>query len=182
MRRFTITALFLLTLGACATPYGNYTKISDADNTAMVNDTVHKLVTLYPPASTQLQISQKITDSFGRDFLQKLRAQGYAVREGGTDFGDLVISALTPDSGPTPAPQNAHNASSNTKVESIQTAASNKENNNASGKVTSLSYIIDQIGGDMVRVTLNVDAQTLSRVYLMHGRHMNPAGSWTRKE
>jgi hypothetical protein len=75
----------LLGLQGCATPkYGNLTSHAPYDlNIVMVNDAVQRLESLYPPASTQLNIGQPIAknDTFGGDLIAKLRNKGYAVQE-----------------------------------------------------------------------------------------------------
>jgi hypothetical protein len=55
----------------------------------------------------------------------------------------------------------------------------------ADGKGTSrpLSYVFDQpFGADLYRVTLTIDNQSLSRVYLARDGSVAPAGYWVRKE
>jgi len=45
------------------------------------------------------------------------------------------------------------------------------------------SYVVDQPAGtDLYRVTLNIDNQSLSRVYLAKDGSVGPAGYWVRKE
>jgi hypothetical protein len=55
----------------------------------------------------------------------------------------------------------------------------------ANGKDSSraLSYVFDQPAGtDLYRITLTIDAQSLSRVYLARDGSVAPAGYWVRKE
>jgi hypothetical protein len=55
----------------------------------------------------------------------------------------------------------------------------------AGGKDSShaLSYMFDQpFGADLYRVTLTIDTQNLSRVYLAKDGSVAPAGYWVRKE
>jgi hypothetical protein len=55
----------------------------------------------------------------------------------------------------------------------------------ANGKDSSraLSYVFDQPAGtDLYRITLTIDAQSLSRVYLAEDGNVAPAGYWVRKE
>ena len=178
--RFIAPILLLLALGACATPYGNYTKIADPDYRHMAGDAVHKLVTLYPPASTKLEISQSATDPFGKDLIEKLRTSGYALQDGGPNIGDQILAFIAPT--PEVSPKNRHGNSEIPPAaqKSAAAATAGKSGNQTPGK--SLSYVVDQIGDDMVRVTLTIDHDTLSRVHLVRGHHITPAGSWTRKE
>jgi hypothetical protein len=51
------------------------------------------------------------------------------------------------------------------------------------GGTHALSYLFDQpLGADLYRVTLTIDAQSLSRVYLAKDGSVVPAGYWVRKE
>jgi hypothetical protein len=51
------------------------------------------------------------------------------------------------------------------------------------GKHRTLAYLFDQPSGtDLYRVTLTIDAQSLSRVYLAKDGSVAPAGYWVRKE
>jgi hypothetical protein len=49
----------------------------------MVNDAVQRLESMYPPASTQLNIGQPIAknDTFGGNLIANLRNKGYALQE-----------------------------------------------------------------------------------------------------
>jgi hypothetical protein len=51
------------------------------------------------------------------------------------------------------------------------------------GKRRTLAYLFDQPSGtDLYRLTLTIDAQSLSRVYLARDGSVAPAGYWVRKE
>lgn len=47
----------------------------------MVEDATRQLVSLYPPASTRLVFAHAVADTFGNQLVEKLRSQGYALRE-----------------------------------------------------------------------------------------------------
>jgi hypothetical protein len=54
---------------------------------------------------------------------------------------------------------------------------------NDKGKHRMLAYVFDQPSGtDLYRITLTIDAQNLSRVYLAKDGSVAPAGYWVRKE
>lgn len=51
------------------------------------------------------------------------------------------------------------------------------------GAGRALSWVFDQpVGTDLYRLTLTIDAQSLSRVYLAKDGSVAPAGYWVRKE
>ena len=85
MKYLILLFTLLLGLQGCATPkYGNLTSHAPYDvNIVMVNDAVKRLESLYPPASTQLNIGQPIVknDAFGSNLIANLRNKGYAVLE-----------------------------------------------------------------------------------------------------
>ena len=85
MKYLILFFTLLLGLQGCATPkYGNFTSHAPYDlNIVMMNDVVQRLESLYPPASTQLNVHQPITknDTFGGNLVANLRNKGYAVQE-----------------------------------------------------------------------------------------------------
>lgn len=194
MQIWIIAAFLLMGCTACATQYGNYTKISDADNIRMADDSVRKLIALYPPASTHFQISQRTEDAYGAALIQKLRTNGYGIEEG-KSLCDVIEAAFTPAPAPIVAPIIVTNENDNEKIISKLPKKAKR-----SGKVAisdikqvtpaipaitvnrSFGYIVDQVSDGMYRVTLNVDSQTLSRVYVTYDHRLVSAGSWTRKE
>jgi len=200
MHRWIIAAFFLLGCTACATHYGNYARISDEDNMRMVDDTVRKLASLYPPASTKFQIDQPINDTYGSALIQKLRTSGYGMEES-KSLGDVIEAAFT---APAPKPTSAAtqpimieiNEIDNEKIikklpkkakKSGKVAVSDRKKAVTSTMpvVTSsrvLGYIVDQISDGMYRVTLNIDGQSLSSIYVLYDNRLVSAGSWTRKE
>ena len=78
-------ALFLFTtlnLTACVTTrVGDFAKAPTDVYQTMVNDTVARLVVLYPPARTCFQLHQRIRDPFGALLVKSLRLKGYSVIE-----------------------------------------------------------------------------------------------------
>jgi hypothetical protein len=73
----------------------------------MANDSASQLAMLYPPAQTQFNITQSISDNYGRALIQYLRLKGYAINTGdnskksshqqGIDFNYLID--VVPDGG-----------------------------------------------------------------------------------
>lgn len=85
MKHLMLMLLAIAGLEGCTTAkYGNFTSHTPYElNITLVTDTVHQLESLYPPASTQINIAQAIakTDTFGNDLITTLRNHGYAVQE-----------------------------------------------------------------------------------------------------
>jgi len=155
-----------LALSACATPSGNYTRISNNDYTFMASDTAHQLVQLYPPASTQFQIAQKDGDPYGKSLVSKLRAHGYAIKES-SQLGAWIDTVFTQTSETQPPKK----ASSSAKNKGPHESAAH-----------SLNYLLDKIDDDLYRVTVTIDNESLSRVYEIRGRHIFAVAAWARKE
>jgi hypothetical protein len=62
--------------------YGSFApNASPADDKKVVEDTVQKLVTLYPPALTRFSLRHPASDPFGTALVTSLRAKGYALQE-----------------------------------------------------------------------------------------------------
>lgn len=85
MKYSPLLLLAIVGMGGCATAqYGNFTSHTPNEvNATLVTDTVKQLESLYPPASTQINIDQAITktDLFGTGLITTLRNHGYAVQE-----------------------------------------------------------------------------------------------------
>lgn len=87
MRKLIPIMLLAGFLAGCVTQgsygrYGNFAEALPAAYSAqMVDDTVNRLSTLYPPANTRLTLEQQPTDPFGVALVGKLRERGYAVME-----------------------------------------------------------------------------------------------------
>ena len=83
MSRLTIMMLILL-LAGCATktePIENYVHtVSTAGQELIAHDAVKKLVKIYPPAKTRLDLQQP-HDAFGLLLVRDLRLEGYAIKE-----------------------------------------------------------------------------------------------------
>ena len=176
MPKFMIAALLLGSLSACAPQYGNYTKIPDVYNAQMADASAQKLSTLYPPASTHLVLSQIATDAYGVELIKKLRESGYAIEEGNLPF--FVATS-------TPANTGSSNSRSTYKsADPLAPAAWPKTIVSTAGLISkkSIGYIVDQLGTSLYRVTLYIDSTVFSRVYMVSGTGIAPAGSWTRKE
>ena len=148
MRKIALLPLLAVLVGCTATPklvgYGSFAMASDAIDKKMADDTVKKLVTLYPPAGTRFELQHGATDRFGTSLVATLREQGYALQE---------------------------------HMPASRSGADDK------GKHRTLAYVFDQPSGtDLYRVTLTIDSQSLSRVYLVKDDSVAPAGYWVRKE
>jgi hypothetical protein len=64
----------------------------------------------------------------------------------------------------------------------VQEASAGKEENSAAAvPVLRLMYVLDR-AADLVRVTLEVGDQSMSRAYLAQNDALHPAGAWVRKE
>jgi hypothetical protein len=156
MRHAACSLLCVLGLAGCATPpapYGNFIGQAPAGyDRTIAEDAVKQLAAVYPPAATRFEVRQATPDAFGRLLTASLRAKGYAVRE----------------AGPTAVAQGA-----NARAEAGATAAA--------GPVLPLRYVLDR-PADLVRVTLMIGEQSLTRAYLAQNEALRPAGAWVRKE
>lgn len=150
-------------LAACASgprapvalTYGNYAGASAAFNQKLAGDAVKQLVALFPPASTQFNITQAATDLFGSALIAGLREKGYGVME------------FAPDSTPALPAVADKDASVTTK--------------NLAG--IELRYLVDQQGaGDFYRLVLAIGSQRLTRAYMAQNEGTYAAGAWVRKE
>lgn len=83
MRNFVSLTMLVAALAGCVTapPYGNFTQDMPVINTRIVDDTIRQMISLYPPASTQINLRQSIGDEFGITLVDGLRRKGYAVVE-----------------------------------------------------------------------------------------------------
>ena len=83
MSRLTIMMLVLLLAGCAAKTeqIENYVHtVSTADQELIAHDAVKKLVEIYPPAKTRLDLQQP-HDPFGLLLVRDLRVEGYAIKE-----------------------------------------------------------------------------------------------------
>ena len=172
MHKTLMATLCLLSLNACASPYGNYAKLSDSDNVQMADDTAKKITALYPPALTHINLSQEAKDAYGIELVKKLRENGYAIESG--DSFEVLFSSLgaaQADSSTLPSKSSVLKNSSTTKTAiAIPDSA------------LSMGYIVDQLGEGLYQVTVRMGTKSLSRVYQGSGDGMVPAGAWARKE
>jgi len=82
MPKLIIVILFILTLGGCITPYGNFIPSSSiVDQQPLAYDAVQQLITLHPPAKTHLELQQPTPDPLGQILVRMLRESGYALLE-----------------------------------------------------------------------------------------------------
>lgn len=179
MQKPILSALVIGLLSACASPYGNYTAISEAYNVHMADDAAQELSELYPPASTHLLISQPIPDAYGMGLVKKLRENGFAIENGDgvnsrASSKDTTLSlASKPD-----LSKNHTDAPPSVSVPILKIAGAD----NVQGSNRSIFYIVDQIEAGLYRVTIRIDSKILSRVYRSSSKGILPAGAWTRKE
>lgn len=136
--------------------YGNF--ISNAPAThekQLADDAARQLRLLYPPASTRLDLRQPSADAFGRQLVEALRSQGYALQEMLPAAGEPAASSAT-----APATMAAH-----------PTAG------------MPFNYVLDAIASPkLYRVTLILGSQTLTRAYVPQSEAVRPAGAWVRRE
>lgn len=92
--------LLLASLSGCASApsqqaqYGNFLQNSiQANDKKLVDDVMKKLVTLYPPASTQFDLQHATPDFFGTYLIASMRAKGYAVLEFKSDKAASVVAS-----------------------------------------------------------------------------------------
>ncbi|MYN08904.1 conjugal transfer protein TrbH [Pseudoduganella aquatica] len=151
---------FLTGCGSASTStsggYGNFIPSAlAAHEKQLADDAARQLQLLYPPASTRLDLRQSAPDGFGKQLVETLRSQGYALRE------------VPPAVGPAAAESHAAPAAS------------------ASGASASIpfNYVLDSITSPkLYRVTLVLGSQTMTRAYVPQSEAVHPAGAWVRKE
>lgn len=156
MRHAACILLCVLGLVGCATPtapYGNFIGQAPAGyDRTLAEDAVRQLAAVYPPAATRFEVRQATSDAFGRQLMASLRAKAYAVREAGP-------TAVAPS------------VTARGEMGAIVTA----------GPALPLQYVLDRPAG-LVRVTLLIGDQSLTRAYLAQNDALRPAGAWVRKE
>jgi hypothetical protein len=156
MRHAACSLLCVLGLAGCATPptpYGNFIGQAPAGyDRTIAEDAVRQLASVYPPANTRFEVRQATSDAFGRQMMTSLRGKGYAVREAGPTAVAPAVTARG-DTGATAA----------------------------TSPVLPLQYVLDRPAG-LVRVTLLIGEQSLTRAYLAQNGALHPAGAWVRKE
>lgn len=83
MRRFTSSyIIFLAFLTSCSSMhYGTFTPLPEDISKIMVNETMSRLVSHYPPALTRIQFKQGALPGYGQQLSDGLRARGYALDE-----------------------------------------------------------------------------------------------------
>ena len=99
-----MTILLTLALIGCTTsdPYGNFITSVNVDQQKLLTresltrelagDAVKRLMELYPPAQTQLELKQVPSDAFGVALVKIIREEGYALREFKEKEGQLSTS------------------------------------------------------------------------------------------
>lgn len=80
--KLILIMLLTINLFGCATVnHGNVTKASLEAYRTITNDSVKRLVSLYPPAHTRFHIKQSVKDAFGLSLIESLRQKGYSLNE-----------------------------------------------------------------------------------------------------
>lgn len=83
MNRSFLMVIVLLIAGCVVKTEQNFQltpKLTQVEQQQIVNDTVKKLIELYPPAKTRLRF-QANEDTFGISLLHDLREEGYEIQE-----------------------------------------------------------------------------------------------------
>ncbi len=177
----------ILVVCSCAPQSENYTALPSANNMQMAEDTVEKLVQLYPPASTRMLLPGTPADSYGQALEEKLRARGYAVQA-----GDIVADWLAALSSPvieTPVEEVPHSRKPVSKKASKAThkaapviAVEVTAQPTARATEVALHYLVDPIGEERYRLAIMADSRVLSRVYARADSRFGAAGAWSLKE
>jgi hypothetical protein len=102
LARLIFTHLLLACLAGCAAnrmahapAYGNVLAAPvPAQANGIAADAAARLIASYPPARTRFALQHAAQDGFGRELLERLRSQGYAIAE---------FSSQTPDAAPPPS-------------------------------------------------------------------------------
>ena len=87
MRKRTIFILLMMSLTGCASGpakdvYGNFVQdIPAVDGKMMADDVAKKLVVLFPPALTGINLQHTTSDAFGTSLVGALCTKGYALSE-----------------------------------------------------------------------------------------------------
>lgn len=157
------TALvFVFLMSGCATQqsgspsYGNFvSRASTASHQKMASDAVRQLDALYAPAMTRFDVSQPTADPFGAALVQTLRQHGYALAQ-------TTALQTTPPAGP----------------DSVKPTSTAVERNGVT-----LRYVLDELPGtNLIRLTLQIEDQMLTRAYQVADDGASPASQWIRKE
>ena len=87
MVRILSLLLAAMVLGGCAmatqrTSFGNFTHgTTESFDQAIANDVLKQLIANYPPAKTQFDFQQPVSDALGKYLVTSMRINGYAVKE-----------------------------------------------------------------------------------------------------
>jgi uncharacterized protein YceK len=136
--------------------YGNFIASAPAAHEKqLADDAVRQLQLLYPPASTRLDLRQSSPDGFGKQLVEALRSQGYALQEVPPSVGSPATSS---------------------------TAAPEAPATDVSASIP-FNYVLDSITSPkLYRVTLVFGSQSITRAYVPQSEAVHPAGAWVRKE
>jgi hypothetical protein len=108
MRLGILITTTVIWLGGCSstvkpdTRYGSFVPAAQAgQELQMADDAARQLASLYPPASTHFTLAHAAQDAFGKQLIERLRGQGYALQE-------MVQPATASASGPSADVNDAH--------------------------------------------------------------------------
>ncbi len=163
MSRGRVGLWVLLSLAGCVSsaPYGNFVDgtVTPTMQARLAQDTVTKLLDLYPPATTRLVLKHPATDAYGTALTERLRQQGYAL----TEYRTIPTWV-------TPAP---------TRTDA--TVVEQPEDKDETG--IPLRYVVDgPWDGRLYRVSVFVGRYTVSRVYTVEQQRMADGGAWAKGE
>lgn len=152
---FAIVFISLILAGCATAPYGNFVKDTEGLNQQKIaDDTVNKIIELYPPAKTRFELQQPTPDSFGLALIRGLRDRGYAILE------------IDPNSN---------------KKQQEDSEIKDQVTSTDSG--LPLIYILDRLSDTgMYHVQIIIGNEILVRPYTKESGNIIPAGYWVRKE
>lgn len=180
-------ALFVLTLGGCATsrPYGNFVAPALAlDAQPLAAEAAGQLATLWPPARTRFALEHPTPDAFGTALVGALRTAGYAVLEHGPAQASGADSSAHGQ-----APREPGRVATEMAA-AMEAEVANEADTVAKGEgqvpgtaALPLRYILDHDADTgLYRLTLWVGTQSLTRPYRAQDRQLVAAGYWVRRQ
>lgn len=148
----------ILAIAACTTTpvpreYGKFGEFPVDYEMTIANETIQKMVELYAPNKTRLNLRHESPDAFGVKLVSGLRSNGYAISEYAGP--GLAMGTERPE-----------------RMNRDQRADAGVE----------LRYVLDHPDPDLYRVTVLIGAQQLSRAYTTSRGKLLPFGAWVRRE
>lgn len=151
----------LLLLGCVTTApsstvkFGNFLiNVPAQHQTKLASEVAQQLQTLYPPASTRLNMLNPADDTFGLQLITLLRNQGYAFEQ-----------------------------RTSPSIATTSKASASASLNSSPSASTPFTYTLDEISSPQsYRVTLKLGSQVLTRAYSVHGDTVLAISAWAHKE